>query len=57
MLPNADSYRDVDLKQIYKQHENDKKRYAKSNGRVTGNIYTISPHNNRRHERRVQEIR
>ena len=24
--PNADSYRDLDLKQIYKQHENDKKR-------------------------------
>ena len=23
---NADSYRDLDLKQIYKQHENDKKR-------------------------------
>ena len=25
--PNADSYRDLDLKQIYKQHENDKKRF------------------------------
>ena len=24
--PDADSYRDLDLKQIYKQHENDKKR-------------------------------
>ena len=24
--PNTDSYRDLDLKQIYKQHENDKKR-------------------------------
>jgi len=24
--PYADSYRDLDLKQIYKQHENDKKR-------------------------------
>ena len=24
--PNAGSYRDLDLKQIYKQHENDKKR-------------------------------
>ena len=24
--PNADSYRDLDLKQIYKRHENDKKR-------------------------------
>ena len=24
--PNADSYRDLELKQIYKQHENDKKR-------------------------------
>ena len=24
--PNADSYRDLDLKQMYKQHENDKKR-------------------------------
>ena len=24
--PNADSYRDLDLKQIYKQNENDKKR-------------------------------
>ena len=24
--PNADSYRDLDLKQIYKQHENDNKR-------------------------------
>ena len=24
--PNADSYRDLDLKQIYKQHENEKKR-------------------------------
>ena len=24
--PNADSYTDLDLKQIYKQHENDKKR-------------------------------
>ena len=24
--PNADSYRDLDLKQVYKQHENDKKR-------------------------------
>ena len=24
--PNADSYRDLDLKHIYKQHENDKKK-------------------------------
>ena len=24
--PNTDSYRDLDLKQIYKQHENNKKR-------------------------------
>ena len=26
--PNADSYRDLDLKQVYKQHENDKRLYT-----------------------------
>ena len=56
--PNADSYRDLDLKQIYIQEERKQQEivYTKSDGRGTGNIYTISLHNNSWHGRRVKEI-
>ena len=53
--PNADSYRDLDLKQIYKQHENDKKRLHMQ--RVMDvEQGTFTPLANRWHGRRVQEI-
>ena len=54
--PNVDSYRDQDLKEIYKQRKNDKKRLYTQSGRGARNTYTISLYNNRRHGRRVQEI-
>ena len=55
--PNADSYRDLELKQKYKQHEDDMKRlYTQTDEHGTGNIYTISLNNNRRYRRRVEEI-
>ena len=41
---NADSYKDLTPKQIYKKHENEKNRqYAgKSNGDRTGNVHSPS---------------
>ena len=41
--PNADSYRDLTPKQIYKKHENEKK----SNGDRTGNFHSPSFHDHR----------
>ena len=49
--PNAVSYKDLSPQQIYRQHENEKKRmYAQSDGDRTRNVYTISIYNDWRHE-------
>ena len=46
---NADSYRDLTPKQIYKKHENEKKRqYAESHVDRTGNVHPSSFHDHRR---------
>ena len=46
--PNADSYRDLTPKQIYKKHENEKKRqYAESHGDRTWNLHPSSFHDHR----------
>ena len=46
--PNADSYRDLTPKQIYKKHKNEKKRqYAESHGDRTGNVHSPSFHDHR----------
>ena len=45
---NADSYRDLTPKQIYKKHENEKKRqYAESHGDRTWNVHSPSFHDHR----------
>ena len=46
---NADSYRDLTPKQIYKKHENEKKRQnaERGNGDRTGNVHSPSFHDHR----------
>ena len=57
--PNADSYTDLELQQIYRNHENEKKRlYARRVLDIEQGTFTPAPyfHVNRRHGKRVLPI-
>ena len=53
---NAYSYKDLELRQVYKIHENKKPLCYWSPRNRARNIYTTRVHHNRRHRQRMCEI-